>query len=84
MAQPTTALYIYSKTGSLFEGAVQVVILPGEDGELAILPDHASIVVGLKRGTVRARTAHGEQSFPIDSGFAYADGKSVIALVAEK
>lgn len=81
----STSLFIYSLTGTLFEGEVQSVSVPGENGELSILPSHAPIVSALKNGKILAHTSDsdGGHEFFIQSGFVYADQKSVVCLVTE-
>lgn len=80
----TTSLFVYALTGTLFEGEVNGVTVPGEEGELTILPSHAPIVTALKNGKVYAHTNDGGREFFIDKGFVYADQKSVVCLVTEE
>lgn len=81
----TTSLFVYSLSGTLFEGEVSGVTVPGEDGELTVLPTHAPIVTALKNGKILAHTSDsdGGREFFIESGFVYADQKSVVCLVTE-
>ncbi len=79
----STSLFIYALTGTLFEGDVSGVTVPGEDGELTILPTHTPIVTALKNGKIHAHTNDGGREFFIESGFVYADQKSVVCLVTQ-
>lgn len=81
----STSLFIYALTGTLFEGDVSGVTVPGEDGELTILPTHAPIVTALKNGKILACTSDsdGGREFFIESGFVYADQKSIVCLVTQ-
>ena len=44
---------VVSAKGSIFSGAATFVALPGESGELGILPGHISLITRIKPGTVR-------------------------------
>lgn len=45
----------------LFEGEVQSITIPGELGELTILPNHVPIITALKKGAISALTAKSQQ-----------------------
>jgi F-type H+-transporting ATPase subunit epsilon len=55
----TLQVDIVSAEQSIFSGAAQMVIAPGEGGELGILPDHIPLLTRIKPGTVRIRPAGG-------------------------
>src|SRR5216683_4891632 len=44
---------IVSAEQSIFSGEAEMVIAPGEAGELGILPEHAPLLTRIKPGTVR-------------------------------
>jgi len=44
---------VVSAKESIFSGAATFVALPGESGELGILPGHISLITRIKPGTVR-------------------------------
>ena len=46
---------------TLFEGEVQSITLPAEQGELTILPNHVPIITSLKKGTISALVSPGER-----------------------
>ncbi len=50
---------IVSAEQSIFAGEAEMVIAPGEAGELGILPEHVPLLTRIKPGTVRIRTANG-------------------------
>ena len=52
-----------------FQGEAGSVTLPGEDGELGVLPDHAPLVGLLGAGEVRIARAEGPVSFFVAGGF---------------
>lgn len=46
---------IVSAEESIFSGEAEIVVAPGEGGELGILPEHAPLLTRIKPGTVRIR-----------------------------
>jgi F-type H+-transporting ATPase subunit epsilon len=50
---------IVSAEQSIFSGEASMVIAPGEDGELGILPEHIPLLTRIKPGTVRIQPAGG-------------------------
>ena len=67
----------------LFSGESNSIIVPGTDGELGILNDHAPLITSLKKGTVQLRTNDGDKSFDVSSGVVEVLNNKVIIL-AEK
>ena len=65
---------------------VEEVVLPGLDGELGILPDHAPMISQLKTGVLSYRMAGDRRVMHVSGGFAEVlpDKVSVMADVAEK
>lgn len=54
---------------ALFEGEVVSVTLPGADGEMTLMADHAPIISPLKTGVITVKKESGEEeTFPIDTG----------------
>ena len=52
-----------------FSGDVDMVIAPGVEGELGILPRHASLITALSAGELRFKQGAEEQSFAIGGGY---------------
>ena len=46
---------IVSAEQAIFSGEAEMVVAPGEAGELGILPEHAPLLTRIKPGTVRIR-----------------------------
>jgi len=46
---------IVSAEEAIFEGEAELVVAPGETGELGILPSHAPLLTRIKPGTVKIR-----------------------------
>jgi F-type H+-transporting ATPase subunit epsilon len=53
----------------LFEGQVDMVVAPGTEGEMGILPDHAPLLTTLGYGVLRVRQGGVEHAFTIAGGF---------------
>ncbi len=51
----TIDVRVVSAEGSVYEGTAEMVIAPGEMGELGILPRHAPLLTGLRPGELRIR-----------------------------
>src|SRR5574338_534582 len=76
---------IVSQDRTVFAGDVDIVILPGEGGEMGVLPHHAPVLTTLKYGAVRVRRAGKEDVFAISGGVAEVqpDVVTVLADAAE-
>ena len=65
----TLHVSVVSAEGSIFEGEAKFVALPGESGELGILPRHAPLITRIKPGAVRiARADNNEEEFVFVAG----------------
>jgi F-type H+-transporting ATPase subunit epsilon len=52
-----------------FSGDVDMVIAPGVEGELGILPQHAPLITALAPGELRIKQGEQEQLFAIGGGY---------------
>lgn len=59
---------IVSQDRAVFEGDVDIVVAPGVDGELGVLPHHAPLLTTLKPGVLRVRQGGREELFAISGG----------------
>jgi len=60
---------VVSTEGSIFSGEARFVALPGENGELGILPRHTPLITRIKPGAVRIERAdNGEEEFVFVAG----------------
>lgn len=73
-------LEIVTPEKKVFSGPVEHVLLPGAEGELGILPEHAGLVTALKPGELQYRRDGHTESLAIGSGFAEVQQKKVIVL----
>jgi len=46
---------IVSAEQSIFSGEAEMVVAPGESGELGVLPEHAALLTRIKPGTLRIK-----------------------------
>jgi F-type H+-transporting ATPase subunit epsilon len=61
---------IVSQDRKVFEGDVDIVVLPGADGEMGILPHHAPVLTTLKFGLIKVRKDGLEELFTVAGGVA--------------
>ena len=59
---------IVTQDKTLYEGSADIVIAPGIEGELGILPNHAPLLTLLDIGMLIVRNASEEQAFTIAGG----------------
>jgi F-type H+-transporting ATPase subunit epsilon len=52
----------------IFSGEAKFVALPGESGELGILPKHTPLITRIRPGAVRIETAEGGEEFVFVAG----------------
>lgn len=64
----------------LADKEVDFVSFPAFDGEMGVLPGHASFVVQLKEGVLRYRDGHKKELFSVLSGFAEVHKNKVLIL----
>ncbi len=61
---------IVSQDRMVYEGDVDIVVLPGSDGEMGILPHHSPVLTTLKFGLIKIRTNNEEHVFTVAGGVA--------------
>ena len=64
---------VVSAEASIFSGEATFVALPGEDGELGILPRHTPLITRIRPGAVRIRRAQADGS-PGEEEFIFVAG----------
>jgi F-type H+-transporting ATPase subunit epsilon len=76
---------IVSQDRMVFQGDVDVIVAPGEAGEMGILPNHAPLLSTLKYGILKVRSKGDEQVFAIAGGIieVQPDIVTVLANAAE-
>jgi F-type H+-transporting ATPase subunit epsilon len=64
----TIQVEVVSAEESIFSGPAKFVALPGEAGELGILPGHVPLITRIKPGAVRIEKADGGEEFVFVAG----------------
>ncbi len=73
---------ILTPNGSLFEGEVSGVQMPGAMGSFEVKANHAPIVSALEEGSVLVRKSDGDINYNISGGFVEV-AKNKLTLLAE-
>jgi F-type H+-transporting ATPase subunit epsilon len=75
---------VLSITGVLFAADdVDMMIVPGADGVMAVLPRHEPTVARLRPGKVEVVRGSERQAFPIADGYMEVHGNEAVVLVDE-
>jgi F-type H+-transporting ATPase subunit epsilon len=61
---------VVSQDRIVFQGDVDIVNLPGADGDMGILPNHSPVLTLLRYGVVSVKTKTDEQFFTVAGGVA--------------
>jgi F-type H+-transporting ATPase subunit epsilon len=73
---------IVTPEGPAFEGEVEMIVVPGAEGELGVLARHAPLIAMLKPGQIRVRTdASTWQAFATSDGYFSVQNDRAIVLV---
>ncbi len=83
----TIKIEVVSSEKSLYSGEAAMVVVPGEGGELGILPGHAPLLARIKLGVLKINMPDGEEEFIYVSGGVLEvqpDKITVLADVAER
>ena len=51
------------------EGDAQMVVLPGAEGDLGVLPNHSNIITSLRPGIIKVTNSDQPQSLFVEEGF---------------
>jgi F-type H+-transporting ATPase subunit epsilon len=76
----TITLEIVTAERLVFSEDVDVVVAPGIEGELAVLPHHAPLLTVLKAGVMRFRQEGKEGNLAVTGGFLEVMGEKVMVL----
>jgi len=71
---------IVSQDRTIFEGEADIVVLPGREGEMGILPNHAPLLTTLSFGVIRVRLDDKEDVYTVSGGIAEVQPDIVIIL----
>lgn len=73
-------LDILSPDKNIYSGVVKSILLPGADGALGILENHAPIITVLRKGTIKIEGNDGTQNFEVNGGVVEVLKNKVIIL----
>jgi F-type H+-transporting ATPase subunit epsilon len=76
----TLKLDIVTAERKVFSDDVDIVVAPGTEGELGILPHHAALMTTLSAGELVARKSGNEYSMAISGGYLEVHSDQVIVL----
>ena len=79
----TLKVSVVSAEGSIFEGEAKFVALPGEGGELGILPRHTPLITRIKPGAVRILKAGGDEELVFVAGGILEVQPMIITVLAD-
>ena len=71
---------IVSAEASIYSGEADMVIAPGEAGELGVLPEHVPLLTRVRPGTVRIRHGAEEEVIYVSGGMMEVQPDSVTVL----
>ncbi len=74
---------VVSAEASIFSGEAKFVALPGEAGELGILPKHTPLITRIKPGAVRIEKADGDEEFVFVAGGILEVQPNVVTVLAD-
>lgn len=61
---------IVSQDRMVYQGEADMVLLPGSEGEMGILPNHGPLLTSLKYGIITVRAGGQEEHFTVAGGIA--------------
>ena len=81
----TIQVDITSQDRVVYSGAADIVVVPGADGEMGILPNHSPLLSTLKFGIIKVRTKEDEKVFTVAGGIVEVlpDHVNILADAAE-
>jgi len=81
MAQRATLhVRIITATQTIFDGEADMVLAPGSEGELGILPRHAPLLTTLDIGELRVRRNNADEGIFVGGGFLEVNANIVTVL----
>jgi F-type H+-transporting ATPase subunit epsilon len=78
---PTFDLALVTPEGAAFEGEAEMIVVPGDAGEIGVLARHAPLVALLRAGEVRVKADGQWQTFAAGPGYFKIQRDRAIVLV---
>src|SRR6266700_7660348 len=79
-AHTTMHVEVVTAEHELYSGEADMVIAPGSEGELGILPRHAALLTTLKSGELLIKLSGAEEPFFVSGGFLEVSDNKVTVL----
>ncbi|HEY1395063.1 MULTISPECIES: F0F1 ATP synthase subunit epsilon [unclassified Roseateles] len=79
----TLHVNVVSAEEQIFSGEAKFVALPGEGGELGILPKHTPLITRIKPGAVRIQRPNGDEEFVFVAGGLLEVQPDVVTVLAD-
>jgi len=79
----TIHVNVVSAEALIFSGEAKFIALPGESGELGILPKHTPLITRIKPGAVRIEKADGTEEFVFVAGGILEVQPNVVTVLAD-
>ena len=76
-------LEIVSAQESLYSGDVKFVVVPGEEGELGIYPNHTPLITRIKPGELRLKNSENEDEIIVVAGGILEVQPSLVTVLAD-
>jgi len=76
-------LRIVTPHNELLDDSVEMVVLPGSEGQLAVYPGHIPLVTTLQDGEIQAGKGEDERRFRVAGGWVKVSSQQVIVLARE-
>ncbi len=67
---------------TIFSGKADLVVVPGSDGQIGILDNHAPLVSSMQKGQVKVRQGSDDKFFDIEGGVVEVLKNQVIVLAS--
>ena len=78
------AFELVSPEKLLFSGDVEEVVIPGTEGDFAVLKDHAPVISALRPGVLSYKDAKGDkQTLFVRGGFVEVNPAKIVVLAEE-
>ena len=75
------SLQVVSPDKEYFHGPIDMVVIPGEDGDFSVLPEHAPVITYLRPGILTIVEENKEHTYFVGSGFIKVENNNCQVLV---
>ena len=69
MSEEFLKTQIISPDNQIYDGNTEMVVLPGAEGDLGVLPNHSNIITSLRPGIIKVTNSDQTQSLFVEEGF---------------